>query len=299
MVAVATLAGDRYRVLTDKQWELLELLLPKSEGHVGRNFANNRLVVEAMLYRLRTGLPWRDLPEHFGPWQTVWKRHRRYAADGTWDRVLTAVLALADTTGNLDWVVSIDSTIVRAHQHAAGASADSVPGYEPADHAIGRSRGGLTTKVHLAADGHGHGLAVLLTPGQTNDSPLLPPLLEAVVVPRLDGGPPRRNPEVVIADRAYSAASNRALLRRKRIQAVIPERRDQVANRKRKGRAGGRAPSFDARTYTRRNVIERAFSKAKHWRAVATRFDKLAVTYRAGFVLALIIEWLKSLGDMT
>lgn len=142
-------------------------------------------------------------------------------------------------------------------------------------------------------------MAVLLTPGQTNDSPLLPPLLEAVVVPRLDGGPPRRNPEVVIADRAYSAASNRALLRRKRIQAVIPERRDQVANRKRKGRAGGRAPSFDARTYTRRNVIERAFSKAKHWRAVATRFDKLAVTYRAGFVLALIIEWLKSLGDMT
>ncbi|WP_338089320.1 transposase, partial [Nocardia gipuzkoensis] len=131
---------------------------------------------------------------------------------------------------------------------------------------MGRSRGGLTTKVHLAADGHGHGLAVLLTPGQTNDSPLLPPLLDAVGVPRLDGGPPRRNPEVVIADRAYSAASNRTLLRRKRIQTVIPERRDQVANRKRKGRAGGRAPSFDAEIYKRRNVIERAFNRAKHWR---------------------------------
>ncbi|MGW4774838.1 transposase [Nocardia sp. NPDC004278] len=65
---MVTAIGDRYRVLTDKQWELLELLLPKSKGHVGRNFANNRLVVEGMLYRLRTSLPWRDLPEHFGPW---------------------------------------------------------------------------------------------------------------------------------------------------------------------------------------------------------------------------------------
>lgn len=78
-----------------------------------------------MLYRLRTGVPWRDLPEVFGPWQTVWKRHRRYAADATCDGVLTALLALADTPGDLDWVVSIDSTVVRAHQHAAGARTDS------------------------------------------------------------------------------------------------------------------------------------------------------------------------------
>lgn len=153
--------------------------------------------------------------------------------------------------------------------------------------------------MHLATDGAGRGLAALLTPGQTNDSPLLPSLLDAVAVPRLAGGPPRRNPDVVIADRAYSAASNRTLLRRKRVQTVIPERRDQVANRKRKGRAGGRAPGFDTETYKRRNVIERAFNRAKHWRAVATRYDKLAITYRAGFVLALVVEWLKLLGDTT
>ncbi|MFF0458599.1 IS5 family transposase [Nocardia africana] len=119
--AVVMVAGDRYRVLTDRQWELLELLLPESEGRVGRNSSENRRVVEGMLYRLRTGVPWRDLPKAFGPWQTVWKRHRRYAADCTWDRVLTVLLALADTTGDLDWVVSIDSTSVRAHQPAAGA----------------------------------------------------------------------------------------------------------------------------------------------------------------------------------
>ncbi len=79
MSAVAATVGDRYQVLTDNQWELLELLLPKSDGRVGRNFSDNRLVVEGMLFRLRTGMPWRDLPEAFGPWQTVWKRHRRYA----------------------------------------------------------------------------------------------------------------------------------------------------------------------------------------------------------------------------
>lgn len=127
-VVVASATGDRFQALTDRQWELLELLLPKSDGRVGRNFANNRLVVEALLYRLRVGGPWRDLPEVFGPWQTVWKRHRRYAADGTWDRVMIALLALADTTGDLDWVTSVDSTIVRVHQHGAGAGRDAVSG---------------------------------------------------------------------------------------------------------------------------------------------------------------------------
>lgn len=164
---------------------------------------------------------------------------------------------------------------------------------------MGRSRGGLTTKAHLATDGQGRGLAVLLTAGQAGDSPMMPTLLDTVAVPKLAGGPPRCNPEAVIADKAYSSAANRALLRRKRIRAVIPERSDQVANRKRRGRAGGRAPTFDTATYRRRNVVERAFNKAKHWRGVATRYDKLALTYRAGFTMALAVEWLKLLADMT
>ncbi|MFG1774599.1 transposase [Nocardia salmonicida] len=104
--------------MTDNQWELLELLLPKSDGRVGRNFSTTARSWREW-FRLRTGMPWRDLPKVFGPWQTVWKRHRRYAADGTWDRVLVALTALADATGNLDWAVSIDSTIVRVHQHGA------------------------------------------------------------------------------------------------------------------------------------------------------------------------------------
>ncbi|MCX4098510.1 IS5 family transposase [Nocardia sp. alder85J] len=306
-MVVVVVVGDRFRVLTDAQWELLELLLPKSEGRVGRNFSDSRLIVEGLLYRLRVGGPWRDLPVVFGPWQTVWKRHRRYAADGTWDKVLIALAALADVSGDLDWVASIDTTIVRVHQHGANAArhTQGAPSNytnlldEPADHGIGRSRGGLTTKIHLITDGAGRGLSVLITPGQAGDSPFLGEVLDGVRVPRLGGGAPRTNPDALLGDKAYSSAANRKLLRRRRIRAVIPERADQLANRKRKGRDGGRAPSFDREAYKGRNVVERAFNKAKQWRAVATRYDKLALTYRAGVVMALVVEWLKLLGDKT
>ncbi|WP_408015930.1 IS5 family transposase [Rhodococcus chondri] len=283
---------------------LLELLLPSSGGLRGRKFRNSRRVIEGMLYRLRTGGPWRDLPAHFGPWKTVWKRHRRYAGDGTWDRVLTALVAMVDAGGDLDWAVSVDSTVVRVHQHGANAARTQgdLPNYknlrdEPADHAIGRSRGGLTSKIHLACDGHGRPLSVLAGPGQAGDSPMFANLLEGISVPRLGGGGARIRPDEVRADKAYSSKANRELLRSKSIKAVIPEKSDQVANRKRKGSEGGRPPSFDAESYKGRNVVERAFNKAKQYRGVATRYDKLVMTYRAGFMLAGIVEWLKLLGD--
>ncbi len=169
---------------------------------------------------------------------------------------------------------------------------------EPVDHGIGRSRGGLTCKVHLACEGDGRPLSVLVGPGQAGDSPMFGPLLEGICVPRIGGGAPRTRPDEVRADKAYTSKANRELLRSKGIKAVIPEKSDQVANRKNKGSAGGRPPNFDAESYKGRNVVERAFNKAKQWRAVATRYDKLALTYRAGFLLAGIVEWLKLLGDM-
>jgi transposase len=78
-------------------------------------------VVEGIVYRYRTGVAWRDLPREFGPWQTVWKRHARFSRDGTWDRLLTRLQAEADAAGELDWRVSVDSTVVRVHQHGATA----------------------------------------------------------------------------------------------------------------------------------------------------------------------------------
>ena len=108
---------SRTRVLTDAQWELISPLMPSSDGKQGKPFRDHRQVVEGIIYRYRTGIAWRDLPAEFGPWQTVWKRHRRLAGDGTWDRVLAELLADADAAGLIDWQVSVDSTVTRAHQH--------------------------------------------------------------------------------------------------------------------------------------------------------------------------------------
>ena len=116
-------SSSRYRVFSDAQWARVEPLLPSNAGRRGRPFGDNRRVVEAIAYRYRTGIPWRDLPrEEFGAWQTAWKRHRRYAADGTWDRVLARLLAEADAAGQVDWEVSVDATIARAHQHATNTT---------------------------------------------------------------------------------------------------------------------------------------------------------------------------------
>lgn len=106
-------------VLTDSQWSVIEPLLPCSDGVRGRPFRDHRQVMEGIIYRYRCGIPWRDLPADFGPWQTVWKRHRRFAGDGTWDAILTALLCTADAEDGLDWSVAVDSTICRVHQHGA------------------------------------------------------------------------------------------------------------------------------------------------------------------------------------
>lgn len=114
---------SRYRVFTDEQWVRIEPLLPSNVGKRAHPFGEHRRVVEGIAYRYRAGIPWRDLPrEEFGPWQTVWKRHRRYAQDGTWDRVLAAILAEADAAGQIEWNVSVDAAINRAHQHATNTT---------------------------------------------------------------------------------------------------------------------------------------------------------------------------------
>jgi transposase len=109
---------SRVAVLSDAQWARIEPLMPSSDGQRGRPFRDHRQVVEAIIYRLRTGVAWRDLPDSFGPWQTIWERHKRFSSDGTWDRIHARLLAEADAAGRIEWKVSIDSTINRAHQHA-------------------------------------------------------------------------------------------------------------------------------------------------------------------------------------
>ena len=109
-------------LLSDEQWAVLEPLLPPVKGAMGRPMRDHRPVVEGAIYRLKAGIPWRYLPPHFGAWQTVHRRHQTWSADGTWDRVLAQLQADADARGELDWRVSVDSTIARVHQHGATAA---------------------------------------------------------------------------------------------------------------------------------------------------------------------------------
>lgn len=119
------------------------------------------------------------------------------------------------------------------------------------------------------------------------------PLMESLAVPRIGPGRPRTRPDKVLGDKAYSSKGNRAYLRRRGITAVISEPSDQQGHRTRRGRAGGRPPKFDAEAYKTRNTVERAFNVFKQWRALATRYDKLALTYRGGAVLRAITIWLR------
>ncbi|GGS90083.1 hypothetical protein GCM10010270_72820 [Streptomyces violaceus] len=112
--------------LTDAEWERLQPFLPVSNGRCGR-WRDHRQVINGIRHRVRTGVQWRDLPERFGPWKTVYERHRLWSGDGTWERLLQQVQAAADAAGEIDLDISVDSTIVRAHQHAAGARTDLPP----------------------------------------------------------------------------------------------------------------------------------------------------------------------------
>lgn len=121
---------------------------------------------------------------------------------------------------------------------------------------------------------------------------MLKPLLAQLAVDRIGPGRPRTRPSAVIADKAYSSRAIRTELRSRGIRAVIPQPSDQIAHRKRRGSAGGRPPAFDSVAYKRRNVIERSFNDYKQWRGIATRYDKLATTYRGAVVLRAITIWL-------
>ena len=187
-------------VLSDAAWERMAPLIigrPDQKGSTGRD---NRMFVEGVLWIVRTGSPWRDLPEAFGDWNSVFRRFSRWSLKGVWRRIFAAVSDDPD----FEYLI-IDSTIVRAHQHAAGAKKK---GSE--DQALGRSRGGLSTKIHMAVRGLGCPVRFTLTAGQKGDAPQAAALIEGLPA------------EVVMADTAYDADPLRQAIAAKGAIAVIP-----------------------------------------------------------------------------
>ncbi|MFD7755335.1 IS5 family transposase [Streptomyces sp. NPDC059757] len=278
-------------VISDAMWVRIEPLMPADPVR-GRRWADHRRTLEAIAWKYRTCSPWRDLPDELGSFQTAHKRLIRWAVDGTWERIFVAVLAAADAGDDVGWTVSVDSTVCRAHQHSAGARKRGRPGRsEPDDHALGRSRGGLSTKVPLASDSQARPLAIHVTAGQAGDAPAFEAVMARIRIPRTGLGRPRTRPATILADRAYSSRAIGGHLRRRGIRAVIPQPADQIGHRLRRGRAGGRPPGFDAEACKERNTVERCINRLKRWRGLAMRTGKLAIAYQAALHLAAILFW--------
>jgi transposase len=267
--------------LTDEQWAKLEPLLPPQKPKTGRPNDDHRTIMNGMLWVLNSGAPWRDLPGRYGPVGTVSSRFYRWCKSGVWQQVLEALQALADATGQVGWHLHfVDSTIVRAHQHAAGARK---AGRDPAapDEALGRSRGGGTTKIHLRCEGYGKPVTVSVTAGQVHDSQAVSALMSRGAIQRIGRGRPRLRPAKVVGDKAYSSRRLRISLRRRGILPVIPTKVNERRQR-----------TCDREAYRQRNIVERMINKLKNFRRIATRYEKRAANYRAMLMIAVVLLWL-------
>src|SRR5690349_23169273 len=215
--------------LTDREWRRIAPLLPAEKPRTGRPNHDHRRIVNGILWIHRTGAPWRDLPERYGPVGTVSSRFYRWRAAGVWDRVLAALQAEAEAAGEIDWDLHhVDATIIRAHQHAAGARrAGALGGEAQAREALGRSQGGFSTKLHLRAEGNGRPITAVLTGGERHEQIALEALLDGGAIRRPGRGRPRLRPRRAVGDKGYSSPTARRRLRRRHIRAVIPSKSNQ------------------------------------------------------------------------
>jgi len=269
--------------LSDTGWERIQPLLPEEKPpRRGRPWVSHRLIIDATLWILRTGAPWRDLPTEFGPWETVYSRFRRWSRDGTWERLLGWLQADLQDQGELDMELwCVDGTITRAARCAGGAPKKNNPENEPEDHALGRSQGGFTTKIHVKSDGAGHVIGFTLTGGQCHEATQFELLMEAG--PQTNGEEvagatvPEGWPEKVAGDKAYSSKAIRDWCRQHGIEPVIPTKSNEK-----------KQEDFDKETYRNRNIVERTIGWLKECRRVLSRFEKYAIHYAGMITLAVI-----------
>jgi transposase len=279
---------ERYD-LTDAHFALIEPELPTNDGKTGHPWNPHRPIINGIFWRLHAGAAWPDIPERYGKWKTIYDRYTWWRRNGTWDRILKALHIKLDAQGAIDWEQwALDGTIVRAHRAAAGAPKERNDAAEPSNHALGRSVGGFSTKIHLLTDGNGLPLDACLTPGQTHESTQVETVLEQVAIPRASGRI-RRRPRRLAADRAYDAQRIRHWLRLRGICPVIPPKQ-RIGKRKR-----GRPVTYNREHYRRRSTIEQCVGWLKECRAVATRYEKLALNYLGLVKLAFIERYLRIL----
>jgi transposase len=244
------------RWITDKCWSVLgPALAGAKRSKAGKpSRQSDRELVEALIWESRTGSPWRDMPVEFGRWHNAYMRFRRWEKAGVWRRFWEALHgdALSEAL-----VIFMDSTTVRAHQHASGA-----PGKTAEESCLGRSRGGLTTKIHVASLNESQAAVIQLTPGQASDCAQFESLYRAL--------PEENLLESAALDKGYDTNAIRDRLSLDGIEPVIPPRSHRLA-----------PIGYDKIKYKERNRAERFFNKLKHFRRIATRYEKHAFTFLA------------------
>ena len=249
---------SRYAIL-DSQWNVIKDHMPGRIGTKGVTAKDNRLFFDALIHMARAGCPWPDLPKEFGKWNSVFKRYDRWAKSG----VLNKILDLLTVESDFEWVM-VDSSVIRAHQSAAGAKGGQK------NQSLGRSKGGFSTKIHLAVDSFGNPIRVELTGGEVHDSQRSKSLIKGI---------PAEN---VLADKGYDSNEFRQSIIEMGAQPVIPPR----SNRK-------TFIDYDRHLYKERNMIERTFNKLKHYRKIATRYDKKAANFMGYILLGSIMLHLR------
>src|SRR5262245_44019244 len=265
------------RDLDDRQFARLAPLLPPQKPHTGHPNKDHRTMINGMLWIDRTGAPWRDLPDRYGKWSSVASRFYRWQKAGIWGKLLATLQTQGDATGQLNWDVHyVDGSIVRAHQHAAGAKQSTVEA-----EALGRSQGGFSTKIHLRADGNGKPITFVLTAGQRHEAVAFEALMEHGAVKRVSRGHPKRRPKRLVADKGYSSRRIRSYLRRHNIRVTIPHKTNEH-----------QTGPFSRVWYRTRNQVERLINRLKQFRRVATRYEKCACNYLAMLTIAAIMLWL-------
>jgi transposase len=248
----------RRHEIPDDKWLKIEGLLPGRRGGHGGVAKDNRNFINAVWYVAKTGIPWRDLPERFGKWDTVYHRFNNWCRKGVWQRVFEAV-----QDPDLEWLL-LDSTVVRAHAHAAGMNGG------PDDQALGRSRGGFGTKIHLAVDSLGNPVSIHLSPGQGADVTHGEALLGDHKV------------AAVMADKGYDCDALVATIEGRGAQAVIPPKKNRVEPR-----------PYDKHLYKERSKVECCVGLLKQCRRVATRYEKTAKNFLGMVLIVASMIWLR------
>ena len=248
----------RRHEIPQDQWDRIEGLLPGRPGGHGGVAKDNRGFINVIWYIAKTGVPWRDLPERFGKWDTVYHRFDEWCQKGVWQRVFEAV-----REPDLEWSM-IDSTVIRAHHRAAGMNGGDD------DQDLGRSRGGFGTKLHSGVESLRLPLEIHLSPCQDADITHAETLLGD------------HEPEAVLGDKGYDSDAFAKAVEERGAEVVIPPRSNRKTPRE-----------YDEVVYKERNKVERCINRLKQFRRVATRYEKTSRNFLGMVLFAAITLWLK------